>query len=522
MIEESNRSPANLVRGLGLLDATMIVVGSMIGSGIFITSAESGRLVGAPGWLLAAWAIAGVLTITGALCCAELAAMWPRAGGQYVFLREAYGPSAGFLFGWSLFLVIQTGTIAAVAVAFANFAGVLTDTISAERFVIAPFVIIKPFALGSFSFNGYALSLSTQQLVAVLMILILTLTNTRGLRTGKLIQNTFTFTKTAALLGLIVIGLLLGWNYGSAAYTSSWWQPWANGWKPQKSQLGFEAASQETLVLALIMLVGRAMVGPLFAQSAWNNVTFTGGEVREPGRNLPRALLMGCGLVVGLYLLANLAYVVTLPLAGIQNAPQNRVATATMQAIFGPRGTVLMALAIMISTFGCNNGLILAGARVYFAMARDNLFFKRVATLNPHRVPSVALILQGGWAAFLTLPRTVATDPRTNAVSYGNVYTQLLEYIVSADMIFYALMVGAVIVMRRKAPNLERPYHTYGYPVVPLVYIALAALFVLDLAYLAPSTSGIGYLLVLTGIPVYFIWRNRAAAIAEEVTKERG
>jgi APA family basic amino acid/polyamine antiporter len=481
MNEESDRSPAKLVRGLGLLDATMIVVGSMIGSGIFITSAESARLVGAPGWLLAAWAIAGVLTITGALCCAELAAMWPRAGGQYVFLREAYGPSIGFLFGWSLFLVIQTGTIAAVAVAFANFAGVLTDAVSAERFVIAPLVIIKPFTTGSFSFNGYALSLSTQQLIAVLMILILTLTNTRGLRAGKLIQNTFTFTKTAAQLGLIVIGLLLGWNHGSAAYTSSWWQPWANGWKPQTSQLGFEAASQGALVLALIMLVGRAMVGPLFAQSAWNNVTFTGGEVREPGRNLPRALFMGCGLVVGLYLLANLAYVVTLPLAGIQNAPQNRVATATMQAIFGARGTLLMAIAIMISTFGCNNGLILAGARVYFAMARDNLFFKRVATLNPRHVPAVALATQGLWAAFLTLPRTVTIDPRTQGVTYGNVYTQLLEYIVSADMIFYSLMVGALIVMRRKAPNIERPYRTYGYPVVPLVYIALAAFFVLDL-----------------------------------------
>ena len=520
MNKETDRSPAKLVRGFGLLDATMIVVGSMIGSGIFITSAESARLVGAPGWLLAAWAIAGVLTITGALCCAELAAMWPRAGGQYVFLREAYGPSIGFLFGWSLFLIIQTGTIAAVAVAFANFAGVLSDTVSAERFVIAPLVIIKPFAMGSFSFNGYALSLSTQQLVAVLMILILTLTNTRGLRAGKLIQNTFTFTKTAALLGLIVSGLLLGWNHNSAAYTSSWWQPWANGWKPQTSQLRFEAASQGALVLALIMLVGRAMVGPLFAQSAWNNVTFTGGEVREPGRNLPRALLMGCGLVVALYLLANLAYVVTLPLAGLQNAPQNRVATATMQAIFGARGTLLMAIAIMISTFGCNNGLILAGARVYFAMARDSLFFKRVATLNPRHVPAVALTTQGLWAAFLTLPRTVTVDPRTHGVTYGNVYTQLLEYIVSADMIFYSLMVGAVIVMRRKAPSLERPYRTFAYPLVPLIYISLAVLIVFDLSYLAPSTSGIGYLLVLTGIPVYFIWRKRAAAIAGEVKKE--
>ncbi|HEV2828559.1 MAG TPA: amino acid permease [Pyrinomonadaceae bacterium] len=500
MTEPAENSSPKLVRGLGLLDASMIVVGSMIGSGIFITSAESSRLVGAPGWLLVAWALAGVLTITGALCCAELAAMWPRAGGQYVFLREAYGPSIGFLFGWSLFLIIQTGTIAAVAVAFANFTGVLTNSVSADDYLIAPR-----------GFGGYAISLSTQQLLAVVMILFLTATNTRGLKTGKLIQNTFTFTKTAALIGLIVIGLTLGWNHGSAAYISDWWNPVRNGWHPTPAQLGFDPinAGGALLALALVMLLGRAMVGPLFAQSAWNNVTFTGGEVRDPGRNLPRALLIGCSLVVALYLFANLAYIVTLPLSGIQNAPQNRVATAVMQAVFGPRGTILMAIAIMISTFGCNNGLILAGARVYYAMACDNLFFRGVGRLNRRSVPALALILQGIWAAFLTLPRTVTTNPQTGAVTYGNVYTQLLEYIISADLIFYALMVGAVIVMRRKAPAVDRPYRTWGYPVVPLIYIVLALLIVLDLAYLAPSTSGIGYLLVLTGIPVYFFWRRK-------------
>lgn len=511
MNEEKVGSAAKLVRGLGLVDATMIVVGSMIGSGIFITSAESSRLVGAPGWLLVAWALAGVLTITGALCCAELAAMWPRAGGQYVFLREAYGPSIGFLFGWALFLIIQTGTIAAVAVAFANFTGVLTTSVSTAD-LISPIVLVKPFMVGSVSFNGYAITLSSQQLLAVLMILFLTLINTRGLKTGKLIQNAFTFTKTAALLGLIVIGLALGWNHGSAAFTSSWWAPWENGWRPSVSQLGFEPVSHGLLMLALVMLLGRAMVGPLFAQSAWNNVTFTAGEVREPGRNLPRALLLGCGLVVALYLLANLAYVVTLPLSAIQNAPQNRVATAVMEAALGPKGTVIMALAIMISTFGCNNGLILAGARVYYAMARDGLFFKRVATVNARHVPAIALITQGLWAAFLVLPRTVTVNQQAGGYSFGNVYTQLLEYIVSADLIFYALMVGAVIVMRRKAPDIERPYRTFGYPVVPLIYIVLAGLFIIDLAILAPSTSGIGYLLVFTGIPVYFVWRKRASA----------
>jgi APA family basic amino acid/polyamine antiporter len=508
MPNDSNSS-GKLVRGLSLLDAVMIVVGSMIGSGIFITSAESSRLVGSPGWLIMAWALAGVLTITGALCCAELSAMWPRAGGQYVFLREAYGPATGFLFGWGLFLIIQTGTIAAVAVAFSNFTGVLTDTISGDKYLLAPLVILRPFTIGSLTFNGYAISLSTQQLLAVVMILFLTLVNTRGLQAGKLIQNTFTFIKTAALLGLIVIGLTLGWNSNSAAYTSSWWQPWNNGWQPTASQVWFEPASHGLLVLALVLLLGRAMVGPLFAQSAWNNVTFTAGEVREPGKNLPRALLIGCGIVVTLYLLANLAYVVTLPLASIQGAPQNRVATAVMQAAIGPKGTILMALAIMVSTFGCNNGLILAGARVYYAMARDGLFFKKVGVVNSRNVPAIALVAQGVWAALLVLPRTVTVNPQTGVQTFGNVYTQLLEYIVSADLVFYILMVGAVIVMRRKAPDLERPYKTFGYPLVPLIYILLAALFIVDLAFLAPSTSGIGYLLVLTGIPVYLMWRRR-------------
>jgi APA family basic amino acid/polyamine antiporter len=477
----------------------MIVVGSMIGSGIFLVSAETSRLVGSPGWLLAAWALAGVMTISGALCCAELAAMMPRAGGQYVFLREAYGSATGFLFGWSMLLVIQTGTIAAVAVAFANFTGVLTDSVSASNYLIEPVV-----------FGGYALSLSTQQLVAIASILILTATNTRGLQLGKIIQNSFTVAKTAALAGLIVLGLSLGWNRLSAAYTSSWWNPWENGWDPAVAQPGLVATGG----LALAMLLGRGMVGPLFAQSAWNNVTFTAGEVRDPARNLPRALLIGCASVVGLYLLANVAYIVTLPLEGIQRAPQNRVATATMQAVLGTPGTVLMAVAIMISTFGCNNGLILAGARVSYAMARDGLLFERVGRLNAHKVPAAALLIQGTWAALLTLPRTATTNPDTGVVTFGNVYTQLLEYIIPADLVLYALMVGAVIVLRRKAPNARRPYRTWGYPIVPVIYIALAALVVADLGYLAPSTSGVGYLIVLTGFPVYLLWRRAARAHA--------
>jgi APA family basic amino acid/polyamine antiporter len=487
----------HLERGLGLLDATMIVVGSMIGSGIFITSAESARLVGSPGWLLAAWALAGLLTITGALCCAELAAMMPKAGGQYVFLREAYGPASGFLFGWSLFLVIQTGTVAAVAVAFARFTGVLFPWVSAEHYLAGPVRLSQ----------GYAVSLSTEQLVAVLLILLLTLTNTRGLRLGKLIQNAFTFTKTAALAALVLVGLGLGWNRASAAYTSDWWNPWANGWTPQGAQPGLEAAG----ALALVMLLGRAMTGPLFAQSAWNNVTFTGSEVRDPSRNLPRALLAGCAAVVGLYLLANLAYVVTLPLSVMQKPP-NSIATATVSAGLGPLGVTLMAAGIMVSTFGCNNGLILAGARVTYAMACDRLFFKSAARLNARSVPAFALVLQGVWAALLTLPRTVtsAADPATGAakLTYGNVYTQLLEYIIPADLVFYVLMVGAVFVLRRKAPEAPRPYRTPGYPFVPLTYVLLATLLVLDLVYLAPKTSGVGFLLVLAGLPVFYAWRK--------------
>ncbi|MDX6384129.1 MAG: hypothetical protein QOK48_1702 [Blastocatellia bacterium] len=495
---QTSSQPLHLVRGLSRLDATMIVIGSMIGSGIFIVSAKSAALVGAPGWLLAAWAIAGLLTITGALCCAELAAMMPRAGGQYVFLREAYGPATGFLFGWSLFFVVQTGTIAAVAVAFANFMGVLTNRVSENVY------LVRPIHLGS-----YALSLSTQQFVAIVLILLLTFTNTRGLKTGKLIQNTFTFTKTAALFGLIVIGLVLGWNSGSAAQTSSWWNPWANaGWNPAAVQPGLA----NTNGLWLVLLLGLAMVGPLFAQSAWNNVTFTGSEVRDPGRNLPLALLIGCGTVVALYLLANVAYVVTLPLnafPGLQKPP-NTVATETMKTALGQPGMILIAIAIMISTFGCNNGLILAGARIYYAMARDGLFFKRAGSLSARHVPVVALLAQGIWASLLTLPRTVTAGAKPGEFKYGNVYGQLLDYVISADLVFYALMVGAVMVMRRKAPEMERPYRTFGYPVVPLIYIVIALLLVIDLAYLTPATSGVGYLLVLTGIPVYFIWSRRA------------
>ncbi|WP_435007725.1 APC family permease [Tundrisphaera lichenicola] len=489
---DAERSP-QLVRELGPVDASMIVMGSMIGSGIFITSAESARLVGSPGWLLAAWAIAGLLTITGAICSAEVAAMMPRAGGQYVFLREAYGPAFGFMFGWATFLVVQTGTIAAVAVAFAKFFGILVPEIAADRYPL-----FEPISLGN---SGYAISLSTQQLVAVVLIAFLTAVNTRGLKTGKTIQNTFTFTKTAALIALIVVGLFFGANRGAAAFTSSWWSPEANGWTAEKAQSNLGAVG----TLAFLLLLGKAMIGPLFSQTAWNSVTFTGGEIRDPGRTLPRALVFGCGSVVGLYLLANVAYLLTLPFDQIQHAEQDRVGTALMKAVLGPVGVTMMAVAIMISTFGCINGLVLSGARVLYAMARDGLFFRKVATTNRHHVPSVALVAQGLWAILLTLPVKVILDPETGAKTYGNTYNQLLEFLAPVDLTFYMLMVGSVVMFRIKAPQAVRPYRTFAYPVPLVFYLTVAGLLVADFIYLEPLTAGIGYAIALAGIPVYWL-----------------
>ena len=403
---------------------------------------------GAPGWLLAAWAISGLMTVSGAVAAAEIAAMMPRAGGQYVFLREAYSPMFGFLFGWAMFLVVQTGTIAAVSVAFAKFLGVFLPQVAADRY------LVDPIRLG-----GYAVSLSTQQLVAVALIVFLTLVNTRGLTLGKWIQNTFTFTKTAALFGLIVVGLLFGITTQSAAWTSSWWNPAANGWSVQSAFKDLPADGG----FALLLLLGLAMIGPLFSQSAWNNVTFTGGEIRDPDRTLPRAMILGVLSVIVLYLLANVTYVVTLPFHEIAHAPQDRVGTAVMEAVFGSPGALVMAAAILISTFGCVNGLVLAGARVYYAMARDGLFFRVVGSTNRQHVPAAALIAQGLWAALLVLPVTVGQDP-DGTVKYGNVYSELLEFVIPVDVTFYTLMVGAVVAFRFKAPDWHRPYRSDRLP----------------------------------------------------------
>jgi APA family basic amino acid/polyamine antiporter len=430
-------------RGLGLFDATMVVVGSMIGSGIFIVSADVARLVGSPAWLLGAWVLTGVLTMAAALSYGELAAMMPRAGGQYVYLREAFSPLWGFLYGWTLFLVIQTGTIAAVGVAFARFLGVLWPAIAEDHYLIAPIHLS----------TGYAISLSTAQVVAVALIALLTWTNTRGIDYGRIVQNVFTVAKTGALIGLIGVGLLLGWN--ADAVSANFGDLWTT-----RGQVDIVAGLSALTAFGLFVGLCVAQTGTLFSSDAWNNITFTAGEVKEPRRNLPLALGLGTAIVTTLYLLANVAYLVTLPLSAIQQAPSDRVATAALEVIVPGIGTTLMAAAILISTFGCNNGLILAGARAYYAMARDGLFFRRVGELNAARVPAAGLVLQGVWSVLLVLPRTF--DPATGR--YGNLYGNLLDYVISAALIFYILTIAGVFRLRKTRPDAERPYRAVGYP----------------------------------------------------------
>jgi basic amino acid/polyamine antiporter, APA family len=477
-------------RGLGLFDATMVVVGSMIGSGIFIVSADMAQRIGSPGWLLVGWALTGVLTVAAALSYGELAALMPKAGGQYVYLREAFSPLCGFLYGWTLFLVIQTGTIAAVAVAFAKFAGVLWPAIGENAYLIEPHQIAP----------GYYLSLSTAQLVGVLLITLLTITNLFGIEYGRIVQNLFTVTKTAALLGLIALTLFIGWNVGAVSGNfGDLWSP-----RPSKAVIGetlegLTAASAFGLFVALCV----TQTGSLFSSDAWNNITFTAGEVRNPRRNLPLALGLGTGLVIGLYLLANVAYLVVLPFPEIQSAAEGRVGTATLEHVFPKVGAALMAAAIMISTFGCNNGLILAGARAYYAMARDGLFFRKVGELNRAKVPGWGLILQGVWAALLVLPRT-GSDP----TKLGNLYGDLLDYVIAAALLFYILTIGGLFRLRYTRPNAERPYRAFGYPVVPALYIIGATILVVVLLIYRPMTTWPGFVIVLLGAPVYFLWRR--------------
>ena len=475
-------------RGLGLYDSTMVVVGSMIGSGIFLVSAEMSRELGSAGWLLMAWVLTGVLTVAAGLSYGELAAMMPRAGGQYVYLREAYSPLIGFLYGWTLFMVIQTGTIAAVSVGFARYFGVLVPWIAEDRYLIPPFHLT----------TGYAVSLSTAQLVAVILIALLTWTNTRGLQWGRIIQNIFTTTKTGALLGLIVVSLLLGWNAEaiSANFADFWGRSAVDPISP-----GVSALTAYGLFIAICV----SQTGSLFAADAWNNITFTAGEVKDPRRNVPLSLALGTFVVISLYLLANVAYLVTLPLAGIQHAPADRVASATLDLIFPGAGAAIMAIAIVISTFGCNNGLILAGARAYYAMARDGLFFRRVGVLNDASVPGWGLVFQGIWAAALVLPRTY----NTTTGAYGNLYGNLLDYVISAALIFYILTIAGVFRLRVKRPDVDRPYKAWGYPLVPALYVVGAAIILAVLFLYRTSTTWPGLVIVLLGIPAFLWWERQ-------------
>ncbi len=465
----------------------------MIGSGIFIVSADIARQVGSPGWLLVVWLVTGFLTLVGALSYGELAAMMPKAGGQYVYLREAFSPLWGFLYGWTLFLVIQTGTIAAVAVGFARYLGVFWPAISETNY------LIKPVHIGS----SYAFSLSTAQLIGVLMIALLTWMNTRGLKLGKLVQNVFTFAKTGGLIALIVLGLLIGWNSG--AVSANFGNFWTVRGTLQDVGYGLRAATAFGLFVGICV----AQTNSLFSADAWNNITFTAGEVKDPKRNIPLSLAFGTGLVIALYLLANVAYLVSLPLEAIQKVPSDRVAAATANVIFPSIGTSLMAAVILVSTFGCNNGLILAGARAYYAMSRDGLFFQSAGELNRKSVPAWGLIFQGIWAAFYVLPRTVKTTP-DGSTSYGNLYGDLLNYVISAALIFYILTIAGIFLLRIKQPNADRPYKAFGYPIVPALYIMGAAVILFVLFAYQPQTTWPGLAIVATGLPVYFLWRAQA------------
>src|SRR5580765_7824385 len=470
-------------RGLGLYDSTMVVIGSMIGSGIFLVSADMSRTIGSPGWLLVAWAVAGALTIVGALSYGELAAMMPRAGGQYVYIREAFSPLWGFLYGWTLFLVIQTGTIAAVAVGYARYWGVLFPSISPNTW------IIHPIALGS----KLAISLSVQQSVAILMVVLITFLNTLGVRLGKLIQNVFTSAKTLSLLGLILIGVFIGRNHAAMADNfSNFWtvrgavpiEPGANVF-----QGIFPTLTAASGLFGLVVAFGVSQVGSLFSADAWNNIGFTAAEVKNPKRDVALSMAMGTIIVISLYCLANLAYLFALPLSQIQNAPDDRVATAALNAIFGPAGALIMAGAIIISTFGCNNGLILAGSRVAYAMAKDGLFFRATGKLNGKGVRGTALIYQCVWIAALILLRTRRVD-EAGAVTYGNLYSNLLDYVVFAALMFYVLTIVSVFVLRLKRPAAERPYKAFGYPIVPALYILAASVILFVLLFYRTETAG--------------------------------
>ena len=458
------------VRAISRLDATALVVGSMIGSGIFIVSGSIIREVHSPGLLLAVWIVSGLVTLLGAVTYGELAAMFPKAGGQYVYLREGISPLFGFLYGWTLFTVIQTATIAAVAIAFARFTAVLFPALTEDLFVGG-------------NVGGYNLGVSWQRVFAILSVIVLTWINVRGVRTAALIQTTLTIVKTAALAGLIGLGITIGRNADAIAANFG-----ANFWPAGG------------LSLALLPVVGAAMVGSLFSMDAWNNVGFASGEMKNPERDLPFAMAMGVLLVTALYVLANVAYINVLPvdvIAKTWTEGRPPVGTAALQEMFGQSGLVIMAVAIMISTFGCNNGLILSGARVYYAMARDNLFFRSAGELHPtYRTPALALVIQAIWTSVLALSGT---------------YNNLLDYIIFAAVLFYMLTVVGLVMLRARRPDLVRPVKAPGYPWLPAIYVGATGLICINLLIQKPLYTWPGLIIVALGVPVYYAWRKWAA-----------
>jgi APA family basic amino acid/polyamine antiporter len=458
---------------LSLLDTTLIVSGSMIGSGIFIVSSEMARALGSSGWLLLCWVLTGVLTLFAALSYGELAGMMPKAGGQYVYIKKAFGSLIAFLYGWTVFLVIQTGVIAAVAVAFAKYVG----------------VFIPLFEEGNAFMQIGKFKLTNAQLLAIGSIALLTFLNARGIRNGKIIQRVFTFAKLIALFGLILIGIYAAFtkNIFSENFTSAW-----------QASSNYEGKSIPLSGAAVWITVGVAMIGSLFSSDAWNNVTFIAGEIKEPQRNIPLGLFLGTFIVTLIYCLANVAYLGLLPLHEIQNAPHDRVGAAAMSTILGGNTAVYtMAALIVVSTFGCNNGLILAGARLFQAMSLDNLFFKKAKENNSFGVPGYALVIQGVWASLLCL-----------SGSYGD----LLEYSTFASLVFYLVTITALFVLRKKEPGTPRPYKAWGYPLVPALYIILTSLICIDLVYNKTFNTGIGLVIVALGIPVYYVMRKTAQA----------
>ncbi len=475
-------------KSLNLFDSTAIVVGSMIGSGIFIVSADIARQVGSPGLLMAVWLITGFLTICAALSYGELAGMFPKAGGQYVYLKESYNPLVGFLYGWTLFLVIQTGTIAAVGMAFAKFLGVIFPWVS-ESGVWCQYGFVK---------------FGPVQIIAILSIALLTWINTRGIKEGKRIQNAFTSGKFILLLLFILVGLIFATNSEAIKENLQvFWQPMQD--LRTDPVTGINPPPTPLTGFAIIAAMGVAMVGSLFSSDAWNNITFTAGEVINPKKNIPMSLFLGTSIVTILYLAANVVYLTAIPLRGtedgstvffqgMQFAGSDRLGTATISGLFGSYAPLIMAGFIVISTFGCNNGLILSGARVYYAMAEDGLFFRKIGRLNIKGVPATGLVIQCIWASLLCLSGT---------------YGQLLDYVVFAVLIFYVLTIAGIFILRKKKPELERPYKAFGFPVIPAIYILLATFIMGILLVYKPDYTWPGLIIVLLGIPVYFFWYKR-------------